>query len=60
VKQAMFSYVNHARFRSWNQAVLNKHSKVSCSRKKRNLLKGLKLVTGRFRAKRATHETKFE
>jgi len=28
----MFAYANHARNRSWNQPVLSKEGKVSCSR----------------------------
>ena len=41
VKQAIFAYVNHARFRSWNQPVLSYQSKVSCLRKQRGTLMGL-------------------
>ena len=33
----LFSYVNHARIRPWNQPVLSNQSKVSCSRKQRGL-----------------------
>ena len=35
VMQAIFSYVNHARIRSWNQPVLSNESKVFCPRKHR-------------------------
>jgi len=38
VKQAMFTYVNLARIRSWNQPVLSNEGKISCSRKQRESL----------------------
>ena len=37
VKQAIFSYVNHTRIRSWNQPVLHKERNVFCTRKQRGL-----------------------
>ena len=43
----MFAYVNHARIRSWNQPVLSKEGKVSCSRKERGPLLGLELTSDR-------------
>ena len=50
VKQAMFAYVNYAWSHSWNQPVLSNESKVSCSRKQREPLLGLKLTTDRHDA----------
>ena len=44
----LFVYVNHARIRSWNQPVLSKESKVSCSRIQRGPLMGLELTTDRY------------
>ena len=35
MKQAIFTYVNHAFIPSWNQPVLSNEGKVSCSRKQR-------------------------
>ena len=46
-KTSIFAYVNHARFRSWNQPVQSNEGKVSCSRKQREPLMGLKLTTDR-------------
>ena len=43
-----YASVNHARIRSWNQPVLSNESKVSCSRKQREPLMGLKLTTDRY------------
>ena len=37
-----FTYLNHARIRSWNQPVLRNEGKVSCSRKQREPLKGFR------------------
>jgi len=47
VKQAIFAYVNHARIHSLNQPVLNNECKVSCSKKQRELLMGLKFMSNR-------------
>ena len=43
-----FASVNHARIHSWNQPVLSNESKVSCTRKQRGPLMGLKLTTDRY------------
>jgi len=43
-----FAYVNHAQIHSWNQPVLSKENKVSCSRKQRGPLVGFELTTGRY------------
>ena len=48
VKQALFAYVNHTQIHSWNQPVLSNQSKVSCSRKQRGPLIGLKLTTDKY------------
>ena len=53
----MFAYVNHARIRSWNQPVLSKEGKVSCSRKERGPLLGLELTTDRH--PRTTSQTRY-
>ena len=57
MKQATFDYVNHDRIRSWNQPVLSNEGKVYCSRKQRELLKGLKLTTDRHPS--TTRPTRF-
>ena len=44
-KQAIFAYVNHAQIRSWYQTGLSNEGKVSCSRKQRDPLMGLELMT---------------
>ena len=46
-----------ARIRSWNQPVLCNKGKVSCSRKQRGPLMGLKPTTSMLRVRRATHCT---
>jgi len=45
MKQAIFAYVNHTRNCSWNQPVPSNKGEVSCSRKQREPLMGLKLIT---------------
>jgi len=45
MKQAIFAFVNKARFRSWNKPILSNVGKVSCSRKQRQPLMRLKLMT---------------
>ena len=45
----------HSRIRSWNQPVLSKKGKVSCSRKQRGPLMGLEPTTSILRYRRATH-----
>ena len=45
MKQTLFAYVNHARIRSWNQPILSNEGNVSCSRKQREPLMGLELMT---------------
>jgi len=37
-KQTMFAYVNYCGIRSWNQPMLNKKDKVSCSMKQQQPL----------------------
>jgi len=49
LKQELFAYVNHARIDSWNQPVLSNEANISCSKKQREPLMGLKLTcTHRF------------
>jgi len=48
VKQANFTFVNHARIRSWNQPVLSNKDKVNCSWKQWEHLIGLELTTDRY------------
>ena len=45
VKQAFFSYVNHAWICSWNQPVLSNEPKAFCLRKPWKPLMGLELTT---------------
>jgi len=47
VKQALFAYVNHAKFCSWNQPVLSNEGNAFCSRKQRGPLMKLELTTDR-------------
>jgi len=50
VKQAIFTYVNHAQTCYWNQPVLSNKGNVSFSRKQREPMMGLELMTDRLQS----------
>jgi len=55
VKQEMFTHVNHAQIRSWNQPLLINEGKVSCSRKQWEPLMGLDLTIDRLGVRCVTY-----